>query len=66
MTSLSPVVVVYMKVLNLTLPIIGVRDQKGLGLNVALIKCTLDSGKPKGGRDFRRKGAGGQVGNKGS
>jgi hypothetical protein len=43
-----------------------VRDQKGLGCNVALIKCTLDSGKPKGGRDFRREGAGGQVGNKGS
>ncbi len=45
---------------------LGVRDQKGLGCNVALIKCTLDSGKPKGGWDFGREGTGGHVGNRGS
>jgi hypothetical protein len=27
----------------------SVRDHKGLGCNVALIKCTLGPGKPKGG-----------------
>jgi hypothetical protein len=43
-----------------------VRDHKGLGCNIALIKCTLDSGKPKGGWNFGREGTGGQMGNRGS
>jgi hypothetical protein len=43
-----------------------VRDHKGLGCNVALIKCTLGPGKPKGGWDFGREGTRGQMGNKGS
>jgi hypothetical protein len=38
---------------------VPVRDQKGLGCNVALIRCTLDLGKPKGGWDFGREGTGG-------
>jgi hypothetical protein len=45
---------------------VRVRDHKGLCCNVALIKCTLDSGKPKGGWDFGREGSGGQMGNRGS
>jgi hypothetical protein len=49
-----------------TTSIFIVRDHKGLGCNVALFKCTLDSGKPKGGWDFGREGTGGQMGNRGS
>jgi hypothetical protein len=44
---------------------ITVHDHKGLGCNVALIKCTLDSGKPKGGWDFGREGTGGPDGEQG-
>ncbi len=43
-----------------------VRDCKGLGCNVALIKYTLDPGKPKGGLEFRKGGYRGQMGNRGS
>ncbi len=46
--------------------VLPVCDHEGLGCNVALIKCTLGSGKPKGGWDFGREGTGGQMGNRGS
>jgi hypothetical protein len=46
--------------------ILSVRDHKGMGCNVALIKCTLGPGKPKGGWNFGREGTGGQMGNRGS
>ncbi len=42
------------------------REYKGWVRNVALIKCTLGPGKPKGGWNFGREGTGGQMGNKGS
>jgi hypothetical protein len=50
----------------MTLGMINVHDHKGLGCNVALIKCTLGPGKPNGGWDFGREGTRGQMGNKGS
>jgi hypothetical protein len=43
-----------------------VREYEGWVHNVALIKCTLGSGKTKGGWNFGREGTGGQMGNKGS
>ncbi len=44
----------------------SVRDHKGMGCNVALIKCTWAQEKPKRGWDFGREGTGGQMGNRGS
>jgi hypothetical protein len=43
----------------------SVRDHKGLGCNVALIKCTLGPGKPKGGLEFCKGGYRGPDGEQG-
>ncbi len=41
------------------------REYKGWVRNVALIKCTLGPGKPKGGWKFGREGTGGPDGEQG-
>ncbi len=41
------------------------RDHKGLGCNVALIKCTLGPGKPKEGLGFWKGGYKGPNGEQG-